>query len=98
MEIENTDDVVDYDIENGNMDYNNLVPDEYFVIPEHVEKIDDILLEKFDELGIKIKYHYASTGVYCVKIKNQESLDALASLEYITLEQVRKIKALGPGD
>lgn len=114
MEIKNIDDVVNSNGDNSIVDcsninnsdnkasensVNNFIANEYFVIPnipEGVENIniDDVLLKKFEELGIAVKYHYKSTGIYCVIIKDQETLKELESLDYITLEQVRGVRAL----
>lgn len=82
---------------NGNKHDEDFVPSEYFVIPEK-ENIDDILLKRFDELGIMVKYHYKSIGVYCVTIEDLKSLEELKSLDYITMEQVRKVRALDSED
>ena len=64
---------------------------EYFVTPKDIEQL---LQERFEELGVKIKYHYESTGAYCVHIDNPEILKELSLLEYITIEPVSRIKAL----
>lgn len=90
----------DYNTNNKN---NNFIPNQYFITPKDdaPENIDDILLKKFEELGMNmerdVKY-FKLVRTYCVTIKNPEALKELESLEYITLERVGIVRALSPED
>jgi len=73
----------------------DFVPGEYFVTPKN---IDELLLERFKEFGVEIKYYYKSTGIYCVVVDDPEVLKKLKSLDYITLESVGIVRALDSKD
>lgn len=107
MGEDNIDDVIDYnDVNNNkindntNNKNNNFVLNQYFVTPEDdaPENIDELLAEKFKELGIEVKYYFKHIGKYCVEVENPEALKELESLDYITLEPVGIVRALNPED
>jgi len=93
MKTENIDDAVqgDYDVPGSHVDGNNFVPREYFVTPRNIK---GLLMERFSKLGIEVKHAY-STGTYCIVVRDDSVLEELMDLEYITLEKVGKVTALG---
>ena len=81
----------------GNNHDEDFISGEYFLIPKR-ENLDGLLMEKLNEFGVEVKYHYKSIGVYCIIIDRPEALEELESLDYITLEKVRRIRALNQED
>ncbi len=81
----------------GNNNHEDFISGEYFVIPKH-ENLDGLLMEKLNEFGVEVKYHYKSIGVYCIIIDRPEVLEEILSLDYITIEKAGKVTALSPED
>lgn len=87
-------------VKDSNDNSKNSFPSEYFVIPnldnipKNMENMDEILLDKFNQLGVRVKYHYKSTNIYCVVIENVGVLKELESLDYVILERVGEVRAL----